>query len=259
MNRKHVFLVVPSISGMVTTHIAHFFSVAQKMNATADHPFVYSVGTVEGIRGYALARNNIAQQFLASECDILWMIDDDIAPEANAFDLLKSDADIVAPMMPTLTYDYNMQTKKLNYTEEFAAFRFGDLNDLTTKAHAKDALGSGVVEVDAVGFGCTVIKGHVMRDRRMRESGTYLRQDGKVYELQETDPPPIFHSRMMPNGVCALSEDVDFCLRARKLGYSVKLDTNIEVGHKKSLDILPLLMIKRHLEKCSSSVMPVEA
>ncbi len=244
---------------MVTTNIAHLFSLAHQMNVKPGHPYRYSVSTAEGVNGFALVRNSIAQQFMKSGADILWMIDDDIAPQPDAFGLLLADADIVAPLMPMLQYNMDCQKRGLVFVEEYVAFRFGDLSDMATKQYAKPVPGTGVVEVDAVGFGCVVIQGKVLKDERLLESGRFERPDGKVYDLVQDEPPPLFHYRTMPNGACALSEDVDFCLRAKRLGYTVKVDTSIEVGHKKTLDILPLLMIKRHLEELNTSVAPVMA
>ena len=70
-----------------------------------------------------------------------------------------------------------------------------------------------VFEADYIGFGWTLIKKGVF----------------------ETLPYPWFAPRRMSIGpleeVC--SEDVAFCIEARKLGYSIFVDPTIKVGHEK--------------------------
>ena len=253
--RENVLIAVPTLTGKLSASIAYLFTLAHKLNAR-EGPFTYHTTTAEGISGHALARNNIVQQFRKGNYDRLWMIDDDIVVEAEAFGLLDVDADIVAPLMPIYKLNHDRDAKRLNVWTGYAAFRFHDLDDMNSSTYADLEFGTGIQEVDAAGFGCTIIRAALLRDERLLGNLEFTRLDGRRHTLTETDPPPLFQTRTLPNGEVDLGEDVDFCLRAKKLGYRVAVDTGIEVGHVKPFDIRYLIMLKKHYEDLFHSVTP---
>jgi len=79
----------------------------------------------------------------------------------------------------------------------------------------KDEL-SGLMEVDAVGFGFCAFKAEIAR--RLSE-----RHGNRVFDL-----------RYLPDG-SLVGEDQVFCERAKELGFKIWLDSNILVKHAKGL------------------------
>ncbi len=231
--REHVFIAVPAVDYRVTTHIAQLFAESQKLNHTQGK-FLFSVYTVGGIKfGVDLARNTIAREFLKHpELDRLWMIDADINPEMDVFGILDVDADIVSPLMPV--YKFKLGEGKFQYELAWAAGDFEDINDTSTLKAPEFSFGE-VADVSMVGTGCMAIRRHVLEDKQMWYPGAV-----------EGEPPPIFRYQRKANGECESGEDFDFCIRAKRLGYSVKLHGGIEVGHMRDTDILHIMKIRQH-------------
>jgi hypothetical protein len=223
-DREHILIIVPSLDHTVSASVAHLFSASQQKNGLPGK-YLFSNATMAGLKGYDFARNCAVKKFLDSPCDRLWMIDDDIMPTLDVFGILDADADIVAPLMPTLKWD--LAEKEFNFHVAYAAGAYWDLNDLSTTTNI-DISSGGPVDVDMVGTGCIVIKRDVLEDPRMRYPSNDLGPD---------DPPAIFRYHRKSNGAPLSGEDEDFCVRARRLGYRVQLHTGIETGHLDFIDI----------------------
>jgi hypothetical protein len=246
-NRQHVLIAVPTLEGRVSSAIAQLFTVAERKN-WQDGKYKFTTTSVEGVRGYALARNNVAQLYLTGPFGRLWMIDDDIIPDMDVFELLDVDADIVAPLMPILQRhkEYTAESTEMRFSLESAAFTFGDFADINTRSSPDFERGQGLRDVDGVGFGCTVFSDRVLRDLRLRGPREFMRADGITYRLPDDAPPPVFREWRAPNGALEFGEDADFCYRAKKLGYTIRLHTEIEVDHKKNVGLRDMMYIKRH-------------
>ena len=234
-DREHILIAVPALDYTISASIGHLFSVAQKKSVLPGK-YRFSMTTVEGVHGHDFVRNSIAKLFLEGPFDRLWMIDDDIVPQENVFDILDVDADIVAPLMPTLKWD--VTDGVFNFNPAYAAGAYDDINDISTSKDV-DISGGGAVPVDMVGTGCTVIRRSVLEDARMRYSSA---------DLDEPDPPAIFRFQKKSNGGYRSGEDEDFCVRARRIGYSVALHTGIEVGHLRLIDIAHIFKMKKFYE-----------
>lgn len=65
---------------------------------------------------------------------------------------------------------------------------------------------NSLFEVDAVGFGCVMMKVQVLKDVMEKENSWF-------------NPYPGF------------GEDLSFCIRAKKSGYRIWCDSSIKVGH----------------------------
>lgn len=219
---------------MSVTLAAHLCE-AQKLNHTQDK-YRFSIFTASGIKfGVDLARNTIVKHFLGQPTfDRLWMIDEDITPEEDVFQILDLDADIVAPMMPVMKFERS--EGKFSFDLAYAAGNFTDINDLSTEVEP-DLTKGKPVEVDMVGTGCTVIRRAVLEDKRM-----WFNDD----DLEEGDPPPVFRYHKKSNGSHRLGEDADFSVRARKLGYKIMLHTGVFVGHMRWVDLQNIFMMRYH-------------
>ncbi len=225
MARKHVMIIVPSLNSMVTGSIALFFAAAVAKNSEKGFPFKFTCSVLENVRGYANARNTAAKQFLDSHCDLLWFIDNDIVLPGDTFDLLNVDADIKTMVYPFVE---TMCPAILNYK---------DLSDFDAGLVDIEPDENRVADVTATGLGCTIISREVLEDSRMRFGSGYMRPDGKFMTIKGNpdEAPPIFRFHMKPNGDLLLGEDFDFGIRARRLGYSLKIRLDLQCDHLKTV------------------------
>ena len=245
-----VFVAVLTISETVHMSIAEFLADAQRQNYLSK-AVKFSSGIFNGISGYANARNTVAQYFLdKTDYEWLWFIDDDIVLPRNALDLLQvGEADIIAALMPTIktvihNIDEETEKRKMNVSIPFCLSRFEDLDDLDSITYIDVEKESGIVEVDVVGMGCTLIHRSVLEDRRMVCSPEYARPDGKVAVLTDEEPKVRFQYHTRPNGRLIMGEDYNFCWRARKLGYKVKANLDVFCGHLKNMDLAKMFDIQ---------------
>lgn len=149
------------------------------------------------------AREKMALDALANNADYLFMIDDDMLSPYDAFErLYRHDVDIVAALAFTRNPPYNAvlyQTKEGWDSTIHRKYVFTDW--------IRDWPRGKLVECDAVGFGCVLIKMDVIRKMAR----------------------PYF---MCSSGT---GEDIWFCIRAKEqTGAKVFMDTTFEVGHMSS-------------------------
>lgn len=146
-----------------------------------------------------VARDEMAKSALVSDCDYLFMIDDDMTAPDDLFEkLYAAQKDIVAP----LAFTRNFPHKPVMYsciegwdpvtqTEHFTNY--------AVMNYPKDKL----VQCDAVGFGAVLIKVDCFRKM----------------------PQPWF---MNPYKT---GEDINFCYEAKKFGFTTWMDTRVKLGH----------------------------
>jgi hypothetical protein len=202
-----------------------FFAEAVQRNADPASPFKFSIGTMDGVLGYANVRNRCVMMFLAGPCDRLWFVDADILPPPDVFELPKVDADIV-----TLPYPFTG-------TMCPAICNYKDINDFSKGMMDIEPDESGVADVNGTGMGCTIIRRRVLEDPGMRYEMDYVSPDGRAFDLADEpgEAPPIFRYHMKPNGQVLQGEDFNFCIRAKRLGYSVKVRLKSQCDHLKQV------------------------
>ncbi len=224
--KEHILVVVPTLDRWVTESIALFFAKAAHLNYDAGYPYKFSLVAPHSLLGYANMRNRCAKVFLDSPCSRLWFVDADTIFPADIFELPKVDADIV-----TLPYPFigTMAPAVCNYV---------DINDFS-KGMLPIEFVDGVADVNGTGMGCTLIRRKVLEDPAMRYATTYITPDGKMGDLADEpdEAPAIFRYWMKPNGQTLQGEDFDFCIRAKRLGYSVKIRGKSQCGHLKTVDL----------------------
>lgn len=140
-------------------------------------------------------RNTIVQKFLATDSDLLMMIDSDIVPPVNILNLADFNKDIIAPLMfikqkGTLIPLFLKRNKD----------GIHDVDDYLKK--------TGLQEVDATGTGCIIIK------RKVVEGMQHL-----------------FRNEYDSDGVKTLGNDFSFCQRAKKLGFKVWVHLDYVADH----------------------------
>lgn len=222
---ERILICIAAGDGTIGSGVVGFAINAVSQNVH-NGPFKFSVYLAENIRGYAHMRNTCVKLFLNSPCDRLWFLDEDVVLPANAFELLAVDADIALGPYPSI--------------EEMRPIVMSMKDPHDISAGLCEPPEDGPIQtITACGMGCTIIRRKVLEDRRMWHSAIYTDLSGKeCNQADETDAlPPVFRFRFKPDGSQLHGEDLDFGLRATRLGYSVKMHTGILCDHVKSIGL----------------------
>jgi len=161
------------------------------------------------------ARNYLVRIALEQGVTHLFFLDDDNPPPPETLGrLLQADKDIIT--VPILT-------RNEPYTP--CIFKKVDISDKTKVpgyVHIEkiDTSGGDVVQVDACGMACTLIKREVLEK-------LYPKYEGSPFAFtRDTIDPPVDGKNKRD-----MSEDVVFCERAKKEGFTVWCDTAIRPKH----------------------------
>lgn len=160
--------------------------------------YVFSFGSINDIPVH-FARERLVEGALESGCDYLFMIDDDmLAPPDLFYKLAAHDKDIVAALAFTRNPDH---MPVIYQTVEGFSHETGKSYGFTrfVNNYPRNTL----VECDAVGFGAVLIK------------------------------MDVFHKLARPwfVGMEGTGEDITLCIKARKAGFKVFMDTSLKLGH----------------------------
>lgn len=152
-------------------------------------------------------RNEIVKEFLESDDDYLFMIDDDMQFRKNPLKYVEKDLDIVG--FPTLAYqeqhDYPLLWN-LSWDD-----RYGNPIGDDKAEHL------GPEKVAAIGTGAMLIARRVLEHPKMKAPFRF--------EYDEW-------------GIRKIGEDMSFCDRARECGFDVWAAFDVLCGHKKEVDLL---------------------
>lgn len=160
--------------------------------------YVFSFGAVGEIL-VPFAREQLADAALKSGCDYLFMIDDDmLAPPDLFYRLVKHDKDIVAALAFTRNPDHKpVIYETVEGFDPITRQRYGFTRFVVNYPKNK------LVECDAVGFGAVLIKTDVFK---------------------KIEKPWFF-------GMAQTGEDLTLCIKAKKAGFRVWMDTSVKLGH----------------------------
>jgi GT2 family glycosyltransferase len=140
-------------------------------------------------------RNLIIEEAQHNKCTHILFIDDDMAFSPTALmKLLERDVDIVFGLCLNRNYPHYPVIFDRNYNDELVRHYLVD-NE------------TGLIEVDACGFGFTLIKTEVFDSLKK----PYVRL-GEI----ESDKR---------------SEDIGFCIRAKQAGFKIHCDLDVPIGH----------------------------
>lgn len=158
------------------------------------------------------ARNAIVEEFLASDCDVLWFLDSDIMPPGDVLDLiLENEWDLAGlpyPVFMTPTGYTNMQAVVCVYEHD------------GTKLVAAKVPTSGLKLVDGLATGCLFIR---------RQVFSHLSRP--FFEFKYDDI-----TRTMVEG-----EDLGFVRKVNELGYKFLTDFSKVCGHYKTVNLLEVI------------------
>jgi hypothetical protein len=227
---RHVLVGIPTLRSRMTAQLAGFLCMLPAQGHARGHPFTLQI--LPGVQPVHYARNVLVKALLESDAERLWFIDDDMVPDASAFEMLETDADIVVGR----TWAY--QTQK------------DGSKSLTIPAYPRRSTeGSGFQPVSAAidtpapivagGAGNLLVHRRVLEDPRLRLPSAYEDWEGnhRVLEDDADEAPAIFRTVQAPNGRTLLSEDIDFVHRAACLGYRCTYQPHARMGHFKTVDL----------------------
>lgn len=160
-------------------------------------------------------RNSIVKKFLVTDYEWLLMIDSDIVPPLNVLDLLKHEKKVVGAVCFTMSSEgipYPVIMRKDN--EKGWGYN--------VDRRVKD-----LMNVDVTGASCLLIHRSVL----------------------EKIPSPFRLGYDKEGIVTVIGEDFDFCEKVRKIGLKVWVDTTIQCGHYKAVDLRNMNNIIRDVNK----------
>ncbi len=157
-------------------------------------------------------RNKIVQDFLTTECDFLMMVDSDIIPPSNILNLADFNEDIVAPLM----FAYQEKTVIPLILKQETDGLWGVQNFKGNE---------GLIEVDATGTGCIIIKREVLEKIKWPFRNEYDADGIKKYGL-----------------------DLMFCQRAKKEGFKVYCHLDYPCSHWITMDLKDVYLALNFLE-----------
>jgi hypothetical protein len=159
------------------------------------------------------ASNAIVNDFLMTDKDSLFFVDDDMAFDGMALEKLRNnpdtyDYDIVFGFCTHRTWPPKPVIMKLREPQPNEPKSLdGDLFDLVHDFDDGD-----IIPVDAVGLAFTIIKRH-------------------VFEAMLHPKYGFQHTYWFDYGIGKESDDISFCRHARELGFTMAVDTNVKISH----------------------------
>lgn len=247
---KKILVAIPTLGGKTNVGLIRFLAMLERWDAPWEFAWCY----FPGLSGHDYARNRIVAEFLRQpDLDAVWMIDDDMVPTEDSVRLLDVDGDIVGGAAPI----WNASAPGKNPSILISGFR-KNVDKPGFSSVMFDPV-NPVQDVDALGMACTLIKRHVLEDRRMWGETRYLDPDGKLVDIAEDDgsetwAPPVFRFVKAPNGKQLRGEDVDFCWRAKQLGYSVRLHLGSPWGHLKTANVSDIAQLAGSIARKTGAV-----
>lgn len=237
MSRKeHIVVAVPSLQGVAPLALTDWIARLTANNHDEDVPFGFSFIPVQFKQPFEYARNVAVGEFLQTDGDRLWFVDDDMIPFPGRSELLlQGEADIVAG-------GYIRAGAKKDQTIGLDLLLFQDSqkeNGDATYTSLPFRPEQEFLEVAAAGTGCMLIRRRVLEDPRMLLPTRYVDWRGNERDLFDAPgdslvAPPIFRTLRKPNGDTDLGEDLDFCRRARALGYTLQAHMLYGMDHQKT-------------------------
>lgn len=211
---KPVIYIAILNQGEVRTELAQW---TNQLAAHSPYPIIIDYPAQKPI---SFNRNNIVKKFLANpEADYLMMLDGDIIPPPNILDLVLYQKDIIGGLCFSFSQISLGQTSivplilKRN-KKKIQGDKFYKYTPLNKKKW------TGLTECDAIGTGHIIISRKVLEDPYWIKSGGWF-----VNQYNKT-------------GDKEIGLDLNFCYRAKKLGYPIFCHTDFKCGHWTPMNLL---------------------
>lgn len=256
-NKRRVLIALPAFDGQITIQLAEFLIQSAVKSMDPAYPFSFSTAMLGGISPVDYARNKLSQIALRDPagqgCELIWWLDSDMIPPPNIWDMLTAcpDADLVSG----LYFNFG----KADYGGPGTlAIIYTDYDPATCKwTSLRQVSSMDPLPITGCGGGCLLMKRRVLEDPRMQRPGAYTDVEGRPREMNdgpfEEHAPALWSNQYVPNGRVHVSEDLDFCLRAQRLGYTIYAMPGVQFGHRKTVDVLTLLPFAQHVSEKSAT------
>lgn len=195
--------IVTGVIGISSPQLARysqFYSRLTTVKRPAGTALAHAIGQV-----ISANRNAISEQALETGAQWIWYVDDDQLFEPDTLmRLLDRNVDIVSGLY-------------LQRTAPYIPHRYAPNGTATDKIFTQPLVqgDSGMSQVHAVGAGCFLIKTDVLR---------------------ALEPPYWRLGQITPDG---WGDDIDFCNRARAVGFNIWCDLDVPVGHYTVHSVFP--------------------
>jgi hypothetical protein len=210
---KHVVVGIPNGSGFMPALMVNSLLGLRKPDGC-----VYSILIVDRLM-IEKARNEIVAQAIANGGTHLLFIDDDNpVPPDTIEKLLEDDKDIV--IAPILGRHANERGE-----HKLCAFYEADVEGVRGYDKIERFRDDGYLhKIDAGGTGCMMIKIEVLK--KLQE-----KYENRIFESTRTvlEKPIVVRGKVLKERT--MSEDVEFCERARDAGFEVWLDSRVRPFH----------------------------
>lgn len=229
MKGKKVMIATPMYGGMCTGHyVAGLIKTIMTLQLAGVSVYWQQLMNESLI---TRARNELAWNFMESDCDYLMFIDSDIHFEGDAVkELIKADKDVICGVYPKKQIDWYKvdQAAKQGYNN-LKDFSGAFVLNMINKDSFTDE--SGVVEVRHGGTGFMLIKRHVLETLKNHvptyRASTIKDENG---EYRKPLVHEYFATSIDATG-CLLSEDYHFCELWQKHGGKIYVNPFIKLEH----------------------------
>jgi hypothetical protein len=166
------------------------------------------------------AREGIIQDFLATDCDMIWFLDSDVCPPKHVLDLITMHGDkwlCAGAPYPVLMAQPGENNRQVIFT---VYKKMPDHPDGKTRLAPCAVPDEGIEFIDGIATGCLIIKREVF-DRLER---------------------PFFEFKFDPITRAPIEgEDIGFCLKMSRLGIKFFIDYSMACKHyKNNIDLLEI-------------------
>lgn len=211
MSKKvKLFVATPTTGTVVDSQVHALREIEETYRDKIE--FVYPAQCIRRVF-HDYARNKLAEEFLASDCDIMWFLDSDITPPKYVLDLITVHGD--KWKVGGLTYPVFMRPPGSDILEVvYTAYRY---NPSTGNLGLAPVPKTGTDMLDGLATGCLFIHREVLEKlKRPYFEFRYREEDREIKE----------------------GEDLGFCRKVSALGYKFFVDFGLMCRHQKNVDLL---------------------
>lgn len=208
--KTKVYVAIPTTGTIVDSQTYLLREIEELYKDTIQ--LVYPSGCVRRVF-HDFARNKLAEDFLASDCDILWFLDSDITPPKHVLDLIAIHGDkwkIAGLTYPVFMKPPGSDILEVVYTAYKKNVGSGNLGLCGVPKEGQDLL-------DGLATGCLFIR---------REVFEKLKRPYFEFKYHDVD-------REIKEG-----EDLGFCRKVSALGYKFFTDFALTCRHQKTIDLM---------------------
>jgi len=171
------------------------------------------------MRGYEVsqARNRLVKLAIDENYDYLFFVDSDVVLESNHLEkLFALDVDIATGWYPRKDKSGLLEIHKeaSNDLPYFIHYKIEEIKD------------KGIIEIFSCGLGCALIKMDVFKKMQNKDYDAPIFNFVHLYYSNDVE-----ELNVKKGDRVEISEDINFCLSAKQLGYKILCDTTLGCGH----------------------------